>query len=98
MTNPGTSPVPVQRAPRGGELLVETHELQDVTLDIDNGLAWITINRPERYNALRGRSWDELIWCLKTVWGDPAVGVVALTGAGDRSFCAGGDLKQLKET
>jgi naphthoate synthase len=73
-------------------------ELEDISLDIQDGLAWITINRPARFNSLRGRSWDELIWCFKTVWGDPAVGVVALTGAGERSFCAGGDLKQLQET
>ena len=73
-------------------------ELQDVTLEVDRGLAWITMNRPDRYNALRGRSWDELIWCFKTAWADPDVGVIALTGAGDRAFCAGGDLKQLQET
>jgi 2-ketocyclohexanecarboxyl-CoA hydrolase len=73
-------------------------ELQDVTLEVDSGLAWITINRPERYNSLRGRSFDELIWCLKKSWGDPAVGVVALTGAGEKAFCTGGDMKQLNET
>lgn len=73
-------------------------DLQDIRYEISDGLAWITIDRPHRFNALRGRSWDELIWCLKTAWGDPAVGVVALTGEGDRSFCAGGDLKQLQET
>ncbi len=73
-------------------------ELEDISLDVENGIGWVTINRPGRYNALRGRSWDELIWCLKTVWGDPEVGVVVLTGAGDRAFCAGGDMKQLQET
>lgn len=73
-------------------------ELQDITLRVEEGLAWITINRTDRYNALRGRSWDELIWCFKTAWGDPEVGVVALTGEGDRAFCVGGDLKQFKET
>lgn len=73
-------------------------QLQDVTLTVDDGLAWITMNRPDRYNALRGRSFDELVWCFKTAWGDPSVGVVALTGAGDRAFCTGGDVKQLKET
>jgi 2-ketocyclohexanecarboxyl-CoA hydrolase len=77
---------------------VDRDDLQDISLEIEDGLAWITINRAERYNALRGRSWDELLWCFKTVWGDPEVGVVALTGAGERAFCAGGDLKQLAET
>lgn len=73
-------------------------ELEDIAFEVDAGLAWITINRADRYNALRGRSWDELIWCFKTAWADPEVGVVALTGQGDRSFCAGGDMKQLQET
>jgi len=77
---------------------VDRDDLQDVTYEIEDGLAWITINRPDRYNALRGRSWDELIWCFKTAWGDPEVGVVALTGAGEKAFCAGGDLKQLAAT
>ena len=34
------------------------NELTDVTYETDNGLAWITINRPDRYNAFRGRTVD----------------------------------------
>ena len=73
-------------------------ELVDVLYEVDRGLAWITINRPERYNAFRGRTVDELIRALKRAWADRSVGVVALTGAGDRAFCAGGDQKQRAET
>ena len=73
-------------------------ELTDVLYEVDRGLAWITINRPERYNAFRGRTVDELIACLKAAWADHRVGVVALTGAGDKAFCAGGDQKQRQET
>lgn len=73
-------------------------ELQDVTYEVDNGLAWITINRPERFNAFRGRTVDELIRCLKAAWANSKVGVVALTGAGEKAFCAGGDQKQRQET
>ncbi len=73
-------------------------ELQDTTYEVDRGLAWITINRPERHNAFRNRTVDELIFCFKRAWADPEVGVVALTGAGDRAFCAGGDQKQRQET
>jgi naphthoate synthase len=73
-------------------------DLTDVLYEVDRGLAWITINRPERYNAFRGRTVDELIWCFRTAWGDPEVGVIALTGAGDKAFCAGGDQKQRAET
>lgn len=73
-------------------------QLTDVTYETDNGLAWITINRPERYNAFRGRTVDELIRCFKAAWVDSEVGVVALTGAGEKAFCAGGDQKQQQET
>ena len=73
-------------------------ELTDVTYETDRGLAWITINRPDRMNALRARTVEELIWALKRAWADPEVGVIALTGAGDRAFCAGGDQKQKAES
>ncbi len=73
-------------------------ELEDVHYEADAGLAWITINRPERYNSFRGRTVDELIRCFKAAWADRSVGVIALTGAGDKAFCAGGDQKQRLET
>ena len=73
-------------------------ELTDVRYEVDRGLAWITINRPERYNAFRGRTVDELIRCFKAAWADRSAGVIALTGAGDKAFCAGGDQKQRNET
>jgi len=77
---------------------MKLEELQDVLYEVDRSLAWITINRPERYNAFRGRTVDELIFCLKAAWADRTVGVIALTGAGDRAFCTGGDQKQRQET
>jgi len=58
----------------------------------------VTIDRPERYNAFRGRTVDELITAFKLAWGDPDVAVVVLTGAGDKAFCAGGDVKERAET
>ncbi len=77
---------------------VDMNNLEDITYEVDDGLAWITINRPERYNAFRARTVDELIWAFKAAWVDGAVGVIALTGAGDLAFCAGGDQKQRNET
>jgi 2-ketocyclohexanecarboxyl-CoA hydrolase len=73
-------------------------DFTDVTYEVDNGLAWITINRPERYNAFRARTVDELVMAFKRAWVSAEVGVVALTGAGDKAFCAGGDQKQRLET
>ena len=77
---------------------MEIDEFTDVTYEVDNGLAWVTINRPERYNAFRARTIDELIRAFKAAWIDSAVGVIALTGTGDRAFCTGGDQKQRAET
>src|SRR5881227_468874 len=73
-------------------------ELTDVRYEVEDGLAWVTIDRPERMNAFRARTVDELIACLKRAWASPDVGVVCLTGAGDRAFCTGGDQKQRAET
>lgn len=77
---------------------IRNRVLEDVTYEVDRGLAWITINRPDRLNSFRGQTIDELIHCFKLAWGDPSVGVVAFTGAGDRAFCVGGDQKQRMES
>ena len=77
---------------------MDLEKLEDVRYDVERGLAWITINRPERFNSFRARTVDELIRCFKAAWTDTAVGVVALTGAGEQAFCAGGDQKQRQET
>ena len=73
-------------------------ELQDVRYEVEDGLAWITIDRPDRMNAFRARTVDELIRCFKHAWASQDVGVLCLTGAGDRAFCTGGDQKQRAET
>jgi naphthoate synthase len=72
--------------------------MEDVAYEVQDGLAWITIDREERLNAFRARTVDELISALKRAWADPTVGVVALTGTGERAFCVGGDQKQRAET
>ena len=73
-------------------------QLTDVTYEVDHGLAWITINRPERYNSFRARTVDELVRCFKRAWSSDKVGVICLTGAGEKAFCTGGDQKQRMET
>ncbi len=73
-------------------------QLTDVTYEVDHGLAWITINRPERYNSFRARTVDELVKCFKRAWSSDEVGVICLTGAGQKAFCTGGDQKQRMET
>ena len=78
--------------------MIKVAELTDVRYTVERGLAWIVIDRPERLNSFRARTIDEIIACLKHAWSDATVGVVCLTGAGDRAFCAGGDQKQRAET
>jgi 2-ketocyclohexanecarboxyl-CoA hydrolase len=70
----------------------------DVTYEVEDGLAWITINRPERYNAFRARTVDELVLSFKRAWASDEVGTICLTGAGEKAFCSGGDQKQRMET
>src|SRR6185369_607753 len=69
-------------------------DLEDVLYEAKAGVAWITINRPERRNAFRGRTVHDLITCFRAAWHDRDVGVVVLTGAGDKAFYSGGDQKE----
>ena len=64
---------------------------EDILYEHRNGAAWITINRPEVYNAFRGQTIEELIHAFLTAASDKAVRCVVLTGAGDKAFCTGGD-------
>jgi naphthoate synthase len=57
----------------------------------ENGIAKITINRPEVRNAFRPQTLFELQKCFEDAREDPAVGVIILTGKGDKAFCSGGD-------
>ncbi len=73
-------------------------EYEDIRYQVDHTTAIVTINRPQRYNAFRGRTVDELIDAFRTSWGDKKVRCIILTGAGDKAFCTGGDVKQRAET
>jgi 2-ketocyclohexanecarboxyl-CoA hydrolase len=66
-------------------------EYQDILFTVADGVATITINRPEKYNAFRGRTCDEIIHALNRAGWDKSIGVVVLAGAGDKAFCTGGD-------
>lgn len=66
-------------------------QYQDILYDVRGGVATISINRPEKYNAFRGQTCEELIHALNTAGWDRAIGVIVLTGAGDKAFCTGGD-------
>jgi 2-ketocyclohexanecarboxyl-CoA hydrolase len=64
---------------------------EDILYEVRDGAAWITINRPEKMNAFRGRTCDELIQALQRAGADRVVGAIVLAGAGEKAFCTGGD-------
>ena len=64
---------------------------QDILYDVRDGAAWITINRPDKMNAFRGLTCDELIHAINKAGYDNSIGAIVLAGAGDRAFCTGGD-------
>lgn len=66
-------------------------EYQDIQYEVNDGAAWITINRPSVYNAFRARTCDELIHAFNQAGYNEKIGVIVLTGAGEKAFCTGGD-------
>src|SRR5216683_7335247 len=69
-------------------------EYTDIRYEKKDGMAWIIIDRPEVRNAFRTRTVAELTDAFVDARWDRTVGVVVLTGAGDKAFCAGGDQKE----
>jgi len=63
---------------------------------VEDRCAWLTLNRPDRLNALDAPLFRELEACLDDLADRPDVGAVVLTGAG-RAFCAGADLRSITE-
>jgi enoyl-CoA hydratase/carnithine racemase len=64
----------------------------------DDGIAIITINRPEQRNALSKEVREGLFAAWERFEKDDALRIAILTGAGEKAFCAGGDLKEMVET
>jgi len=69
-------------------------EFREVLYTKAEGIARVTINRPDRYNAYSTPCLEELATALRDAAFDDAVGVIVLTGAGDKAFCTGGDVKE----
>jgi dihydroxynaphthoic acid synthetase len=69
-------------------------KFQDILYEKKDGVAKIVINRPQAYNAFTTNTLKEIGQALADAELDSKVGVVVLTGAGDKAFCTGGDLKE----
>ncbi|MEE9273694.1 MAG: enoyl-CoA hydratase-related protein [bacterium] len=70
-------------------------KFDNLLLDIEDRIATITINRPEVRNALDGKTWGEMSEALDALEADAEVGAIIITGAGEKSFAAGADIRQL---
>jgi enoyl-CoA hydratase/carnithine racemase len=69
-----------------------------VTYELADGVAWLTIDRPEARNALSKAVRDGLWQGFRRFAADEQAAVLVLTGAGEKAFCAGGDLKEMSST
>lgn len=72
-------------------------EYRDILYEIRDGIARITINRPHRMNSFTQHTLEELTHAVEAAAVDRDVGVLVLTGAGDKAFCTGGDVKEEEE-
>ena len=69
-------------------------DFQDIRYQKADGIATVTINRPGSYNAYTTDTLRELITAFEDAASDDRVGVIVYTGAGDKAFCTGGDVKE----
>lgn len=68
-------------------------DVQEVLLERRNQAFWIIINRPEKRNAIHGGVVSAMREGIRQAHADPEVRTIVVTGAGDKAFCAGGDLQ-----
>lgn len=73
-------------------MTLSTNQYQDVLYQVDDGVATVTINRPNQLNAFTPDTIRELTHAFRAAAADSSVGVIVLTGTGERAFCAGGDV------
>lgn len=71
--------------------MATTKEFSDIRYDKRDGVARITIDRPEKMNAFRAQTVEELLAAFTDAGADREIGVIVLGGAGERAFCTGGD-------
>ena len=83
---PGDRTIPNWQTGSGGE------KFNDITYQVADGMAKITINRPEVRNAFRPQTLFELSDAFNLARDNDQVGVIIFTGAGDEAFCSGGDI------
>ena len=63
-----------------------TTDYEDIRYEVEEHAAIVTINRPDRYNAFRAKTVEELIHAFRRAWVDRQVRCIIFTGAGDKAF------------
>ncbi|MCP4800869.1 MAG: 1,4-dihydroxy-2-naphthoyl-CoA synthase, partial [bacterium] len=66
-------------------------EYDEIKFDFFEGIAKISINRPEKHNAFTPRTVDEMIDAMNICRDDAAIDVIIFSGEGGKAFCSGGD-------
>jgi enoyl-CoA hydratase len=67
---------------------------EHILVDVEDGVAILTLNRPDKLNAMNRKLSHELHRAVKEMEGDEGIGCIVITGAGDRAFSAGGDIHE----
>jgi enoyl-CoA hydratase len=98
MTAVPKAPAPAETPP-DNQIHTSSQDIMQamLTYSVDANVATVTINRPEKLNALNGQTKDELRDLFTRIKTDPLVDVVIITGAGDKAFGAGTDIAELSE-
>lgn len=78
--------------------MAQPKEFEQIILDIDDGIAVLTLNRPDKMNAFTGKMMYEMIEAFDITDADDSVRAVIVTGSGERAFCAGADLSEGAKT
>ena len=78
--------------------MAQPKKFEQIILDIEDGVAILTLNRPEKMNAFTGKMMYEMIEAFDITDADDSVRAVIVTGSGDRAFCAGADLSEGAKT
>lgn len=72
-------------------------DFKNILFETDNGISTVTINRPDKMNALNAETLKEIKSAFTTIKHDDKINVVILTGAGDKAFVAGADISELNK-
>jgi enoyl-CoA hydratase len=74
---------------------MEQQRFENLLYEVRDGAAWITVNREAKLNALNRQTVEELATAADAAIGDPAAAVLVVTGAGEKAFVAGADIREM---